>query len=384
LLICDTRNDRLVTLSAEGRELRSFPSARDEFGVVLSPFCNPTGAFQAEDGTVVVADSGNKRVVSLDEAGRVVRCIGPSHPPRRLLSFPRSVEVVAPQRWLIADTNHNRVVELDADNRIRWQFGCGRPRPGCTLWWPRAARRLADGTTLISDSLNGRLLLVSPSGEVLRETRSVRLPSGEVIALRDPHDAVPTPAGTVLLVDSLLPMAAEVTPEGTALWTAGLPQDGVSLGDPHQLIRIGERQVLIADPHNARLVVLNTSTLAWEALSSLRYADGRVRPLSRPKSLLRGTHFTAITDSFLAEFQLIVQDDCGVAYGVQRLDVSEFFHGDEDMKQLHEPRGLAFHDGRLLVSDWSAHRVLELAPAAPVGGRRGHGVLPVARAPRGS
>jgi hypothetical protein len=67
---------------------------------------------------------------------------------------------------LIADSENDRVVEVDVDTeRIIWRYdGTGS---GERLQWPRDADRLPNGNTLITDSRNFRVLEVGPNGSVV-------------------------------------------------------------------------------------------------------------------------------------------------------------------------------------------------------------------------
>ena len=67
---------------------------------------------------------------------------------------------------LVADSENNRVVEYAQDEGewVRtWEVGSG------SLNWPRDADRLPNGNTLITDTLNHRVMEVTPTGEVVWE-----------------------------------------------------------------------------------------------------------------------------------------------------------------------------------------------------------------------
>jgi hypothetical protein len=66
---------------------------------------------------------------------------------------------------LVADSEANRVVELDVENETTvWVYG-GEG----TLNWPRDADRLPNGHTLITDSLGFRVIQVNETGDVVWE-----------------------------------------------------------------------------------------------------------------------------------------------------------------------------------------------------------------------
>jgi hypothetical protein len=67
---------------------------------------------------------------------------------------------------LVADSENDRVVEYerrDGEWLETWEIGTGQ------LDWPRDADRLPNGNTLITDSLNHRVIEVTPRGEIVWE-----------------------------------------------------------------------------------------------------------------------------------------------------------------------------------------------------------------------
>ncbi|MFC7027535.1 aryl-sulfate sulfotransferase [Halomicroarcula sp. GCM10025324] len=67
---------------------------------------------------------------------------------------------------LVADSHNNRVVEYAYTNGTwtrTWSVGSN------TLNWPRDADRLPNGNTLITDTLNHRVIEVTPTGEIVWE-----------------------------------------------------------------------------------------------------------------------------------------------------------------------------------------------------------------------
>jgi len=67
---------------------------------------------------------------------------------------------------LVADSGNDRVVEyayVDGSWRLTWEVGTE------SLRWPRDADRLPNGNTLIVDTLNHRVIEVTPTGEIVWE-----------------------------------------------------------------------------------------------------------------------------------------------------------------------------------------------------------------------
>jgi len=122
---------------------------------------------------------------------------------------------------LVADSDNHRVVELHRED--------GRWRPAWTLTeaggialdWPRDADRLPNGNTLVTDTLNTRIVEVAPNGTVVwsRESPSnspipyeaERLPAGEQVGAQRYTADGPTPATDT-------PTTGTATPDDGVPW----------------------------------------------------------------------------------------------------------------------------------------------------------------------
>jgi len=88
---------------------------------------------------------------------------------------------------VVADSDNDRVVELHRTDDGDWEVAWTLERAnGVALNWPRDADRLENGNTLVTDTLNSRLLEVDENGTVVWSTQTQvipyeaeRLPEGE-------------------------------------------------------------------------------------------------------------------------------------------------------------------------------------------------------------
>jgi len=129
--------------------------------------------------TVIEVDPETDEIVgSVGKPGRT-DVINEQHDPQRL---------EADGTLLVADSKNNRVVEVDAESEeVVWEYTGPEGDP---LQWPRDADRLPNGNTLITDSRNNRVLEVNETGAVVWEFHD---PDGEVIPL--PYAANRIPVG---------------------------------------------------------------------------------------------------------------------------------------------------------------------------------------------
>ena len=122
---------------------------------------------------------------------------------------------------LVADSGNDRIVELHRnDSSGEWEPAWTVERAErLDLQWPRDADRLANGNTLITDTRNSRLLEVAPNGSVVWSHRTPgipyeaeRLPDGERVGgerygggAEDPGRDVPLLSAGRIVVHSLYP-----------------------------------------------------------------------------------------------------------------------------------------------------------------------------------
>jgi len=78
---------------------------------------------------------------------------------------------------LVADSENDRVVELHRTEAGEWEPAWAVDQvEGLAFDWPRDADRLPNGNTLITDTLNRRLVEVDESGTVVWSVRTERIP----------------------------------------------------------------------------------------------------------------------------------------------------------------------------------------------------------------
>ena len=83
------------------------------------------------------------------------------------LDSPSSAEWLDDGSILIADQGNNRVIEVNRRHRIVWRYG--DPEDSMILNGPAFASRLPDDHTLITDSGNIRVLEVDRRGHIVME-----------------------------------------------------------------------------------------------------------------------------------------------------------------------------------------------------------------------
>jgi DNA-binding beta-propeller fold protein YncE len=242
-VIADTRNHRVLLLDAEGAGCQMVHHD--------GTFRDPLYADLLDNGNCLVCDTGNKRVIELDPQGYIVWDFGAPVVSRRLLSYPRSVDVSGSGGYLIADTAQDRIIEL-MDEHVREMPFNGQPE----LFWPRCARMLPSGSLLIADARNQRVVEVSTDGDVLNQLTHIDLDGRR--ELEDPHDVRMLEDGRLLIVDSSQDLVVITDWSGRVFLTVGGKGAGV-LKDPHSAQRLKDGGIIITDSGHSRIVVTDAT-----------------------------------------------------------------------------------------------------------------------------
>lgn len=338
LLVADAHNHRVLSIGPDGTARRIRPEGGE--------FLSPAFATRTAEGNYLICDAGNRGVVEVESAGRVVRTVGAGLVRHRHFSFPRSVEYRGDGRYLIADSAHNRIVDADRRGlRTLEASGAGE------LFWPRAASVTPDGGVLVADGRNGRVLELAPDGRLRRSLAGARFP-GRDIAFRDPHDARLLPGGRLLVVDSTQHLVLETDWDGRAAWVLGGDADA-AIRDPHSAEAMPDGRILISDPGNHRIAFVDPHSGAQAFVAELRSPEGVFRLKSPRYAGLAADGTLVIVDTGNSR---VLVTDLGrtFVWELARIPGSP-------LPWLRFPRWAhAISRGEIVVSDYHNHRIVHL------------------------
>jgi len=219
----------------------------------------PCDVERLPNGHTLITDAGDlqsagSKIIEVDPWGRIVwRYMGG-------LRFAHAGKRLADGNTLIADTNNNRVLVVTPAGKVAftsdaWGGGTGRLSDGTHLAYPNDAHLLEDGTLLVTDRNNDRALCATVDGRVTWQFAH---------AVHHPHNADPLPNGNVLLCDSDGRRVIEVNRSGTMVWCYG---DGrpETLCWPRDADRLPNGNTLITDSQNSRVIeVTPAGRIAWQ------------------------------------------------------------------------------------------------------------------------
>lgn len=189
------------------------------------PFINPRALAVAPDGTRVIADTGNNRIVLLDQAGNFVRAFGSGcrlgegeaggcqdpdgSGPLALgdgqFNEPWGVAVNAAGQIFVADTWNGRIQVFDANGAFVTKWGVFNTTGGeltdpLALFGPRGLAIGSDGHLLVADTGNKRILKYTVDGQIVQQ-----IGGGGVVGGRFEEPvgiAVSTVDGSVFVADT--------------------------------------------------------------------------------------------------------------------------------------------------------------------------------------
>jgi hypothetical protein len=147
-LITDGSASKVIQVSSTGSVVKSLGS-----GLILSSFKYPSWVDSVDGNNVLITDNGANKVFEFT-AGKQAWSYSTG------LLRPRSSVYSKNGNVLIADTGNKRVVEVNKQGQIVWSFDQSMDKPVHAV-------RTASGNTLITDSGLSRVIEVSPKGQVV-------------------------------------------------------------------------------------------------------------------------------------------------------------------------------------------------------------------------
>ena len=179
--MADARNARIVEISAAGGVLRTLDVAALPDNTRL---CDPHDVRAVGADRLLIVDAASNLVMICDWFGQVLRLIGGDGEMR--LSDPHSAQLLENGDLLIADSGNSRIVRVGESGAIVAEFETfvadGRQ---LRLAKPRYAEVAPDGTLVVADSDNNRVLAANAGGELQWELD--RIPDSPIPILRQPR-----------------------------------------------------------------------------------------------------------------------------------------------------------------------------------------------------
>jgi sugar lactone lactonase YvrE len=207
----------------------------------------PGAVIATEEGTVFVADTGNRRVQVFDRAGRFVKILSGVDEP---FAMPVDLDTTPNGEVVVLDSKQGFVHRFDRRGNPRGRFGGSE----VGLYNPRGLAAGADGTVYVADTGSARIVRMSQRGEVLRVLGT----SGdEAERLAEPVDVAVDAHGFLFVTDVTPSRIVWLNREGQFLRAASMPSTG-SIDGPH-IVVLPDHSLLVTAPEEHRILHLARS-----------------------------------------------------------------------------------------------------------------------------
>jgi predicted membrane-bound mannosyltransferase/DNA-binding beta-propeller fold protein YncE len=187
IYVADSLNYRIEHFDASGKLIQSFgtispgcPYAKvPPPNVPIGTFCEPWGVAVSPDGQwVYVADTWNHRIQKFSASGDPIKTWGtPNYDPASSGPFglwgPRGIVVDALGHVLVADTGNKRIIVYDADGNFISQFGGDGADLG-QFDEPVGLALDSQGNLYVADTWNQRIQVFVPNADKTKYTASTQ------------------------------------------------------------------------------------------------------------------------------------------------------------------------------------------------------------------
>ena len=206
--VLDTGNNRVLKLDPAGRVLATFDTA-DGGG---PPMQQPLAI--ASDGIhLFIANSLAADLLVLDLTGRLQRVVSLEAAPGEPAPRPIGVAVMPGGGLAVSDADNHRVLRLDGEGHVLWSAGTGARAGGQEGFnVPGALTVDGSGNIYVVDTLNGRVVELSPDGAFLRQFGRLGDSAG---TLSRPKGVAVDAEGRVFVSDGLLAAVEVFAADGT-------------------------------------------------------------------------------------------------------------------------------------------------------------------------
>ncbi|MDN5278355.1 MAG: tripartite motif-containing protein 71 [Clostridiales bacterium] len=267
ILVADTGNDRIVKLSADGR----FISQHGGFGISFGdrseeredsldePFDVATGGFS----DFYISDQNNDRVCIFDSYQSYRGNLYPQANDRRnRLDRPRGLKIDTENNVWVIDGRADKVLKITTTGDKLFELG-GYGYSSFQLEDPTQIDVNILGEIYIADRGKGRIAIFDRLGSFQREMKD---------HLKSPTGVAIDPDGMILVCDDTTNELGLYTPRGVRLLHINSAADGSFFRRPSD-ISVNENQIFVADSGNHRIVTFvrkkSSSAVPWQAKSAV-------------------------------------------------------------------------------------------------------------------
>ena len=237
VVVADTYNNRIVSMDADGSNQTTIGSG----------FSYPVGVAVDTSGHVFVADTFNSRIVSMNADGSHQTTIGSG------FNYPSGVAVDTSGHVVVADSNNDRIVSMNADGSSQTTIGSG-------FSYPSGVAVDTSGHVFVGDTNNNQIVSMNAG---------FRIPDQSVPGVQAGQAAAPTQLESESVDPSTAPKVTSVKWFASDL-PAGLKlsSKGVLSGTPKVQL-LGTYSIYLTATETVTKVVGKVKTVTTRATSQV-------------------------------------------------------------------------------------------------------------------
>jgi DNA-binding beta-propeller fold protein YncE len=221
-------------------QIGSCGAGDDQFNAPRGVAVDPT------TGDVFVADTGNARMVRLNDQGQVVSAWGAAGEGPDQFQEPVDLVVEPAGTVLVLDAVNQRLLRFAPDGEFQTTFGAE-----LTFYRPRGLGMDAAGQLAVADTGGVRIVRLDPAGALQSQVGG---PESD-LAAKQPTDAALTPDGDLYFVEAESGAITRLDADASLDRWAG-PFAASTIDGPHLAVRPGGGLV-VTDPEGRRLLVFD-------------------------------------------------------------------------------------------------------------------------------
>ncbi len=259
----------LETFSLQ-EEILKDPYYFNSRGELLPP---PSSYISGKDLHIIISDAYNHRIVEVDRDKNIVWQYGHTGNPGTgpdYLHYPSFAESLGKGSYLVTDLGNDRVLRIDREGNILWQFGTTLFQGGGeeALYLAETASHLRDNNILITDTSNHRVIMVSPESRIVWQYgKGYR--GTEAGELDSPQGSSEASEGNLLISDTGNHRVILVNRQKKILWQYGRTHEPGShegeLNLPNMATELPNGNILVCDSGNHRIIeVSRKGRILWQ------------------------------------------------------------------------------------------------------------------------
>ncbi|MCC9022351.1 hypothetical protein [Bacillus nakamurai] len=277
ILISDAINSRVIEVDKKGNIIWKY----GEDGLLGSDqglLWKPTCARRLSNGNTIIADSKNNRLVTISPDKNIVNEIGQTNVSKLLLTYPRSVQMLDKNNWLVTNTHKNSVFIMN-QNQKKIIKPINDSYNKLNLFWPRCSIKNSNDEIIIADGKNNRIVFIDDKTLQIKKVIDSYYEQGNRMTIIDPHDIKINPKTNLLLITlSGNDRVIEITRDGELIECYD------NLNDPHSAYYFSDG-IIIANTEDNNIVIYYFSGKK-EFINNFKSTNSSCDAFKRPRYAL--------------------------------------------------------------------------------------------------